>query len=333
MESCRKVAVITGAASGIGRRSRRIGAPQRARDGARRHGREHRRGRSEESTRRRVGRSRTLSRRYDRRGVSRVRSSTPSAASTTRSRCACRPRASPATISRSHRQGLRQGADLSGRPLQAGPRCQPRRAGLLGARDDRTDRREPRGAAASSDGSRRGNAGRHRVHRLRLVAGQPRPDFVRQHQGRPRRCRGDDHEGGGLLTACAAELIHPGFTDTPMVARWRRRHQQPHPPFTQMAAWSARGGRRRHLLHAGQLGGQWRTVRRGLVCTGVGGPARLKSAPAKTSPPRTHPGASPSRGTRATSQRSASSHLVLRFQVRKSGDCRDGELIGPPTCT
>jgi len=47
--------------------------------------------------------------------------------------------------------------------------------------------------------SDRANARGHRVHRLRLFAGQPRPNLLRQHQGRTRRSRRDDNEGSRLL--------------------------------------------------------------------------------------------------------------------------------------
>ena len=129
----------------------------------------------------------------------------------------------------------RQGAHLSGRPVQAGPRRQSRGAGLLGARDDRPHRRESRGARTHALAPVRGDARGHRVHRLRLVARQPRPDLLRERQGRPRRRGGDDHEGS-RLHGVRCGLIHPGFTDTPMVRAMGDDYIDKHIlPFTQLS--------------------------------------------------------------------------------------------------
>ena len=111
-----------------GGRWRRIGAPQHTRAGARRHGREHREGRRRESMRMPAGKSRIrLSRRHDRRGVPRVgiRFDQQRVRHGHDVRAGRRHHARRSR--RAHRQDDGQGAHLSGRAVQAGPRRQPRR--------------------------------------------------------------------------------------------------------------------------------------------------------------------------------------------------------------
>ena len=228
-----------------------IGAPQRARFGARRRRREHRsRRRRSQCGRRPEGRL-SLPGRHDRRSVSRVgvrfhqqRVRHGHDVRAGRRHHARRPRGA-------HRQGDGQGTHLSGGPVQTGHRREPRRARLLGARDDRAHRRESRRLRSQALGSVRGNAGSHRVHRLRFLAGQPRPDLLRQHQGRARRRGGDDHEGSRLLRR-ALRRDSPGIHRHADGARaGRRLHQQEHPAVHAIEpAHPSRRDRRCDLLHA-----------------------------------------------------------------------------------
>ena len=98
-----------------------------------------------------------------------------------------------------HRQGHRQGPHLPARSVQARRRREPDRPGVLGAGDDRPHRRGPRRQGPEALDARRRHPGLGGVHRLDLVAGQSRPDLLCEHQGRPRRRGGDDHEGGDVL--------------------------------------------------------------------------------------------------------------------------------------